>query len=104
MTQNESDIQQTVLSLLKKYDDKIYESITNQQFTEFLIKVSFNNNLSAVKSDFIEGYLKEVFKSYSVKDQLDSSAVSTSGEYLITLSHIAEEFKRYNKDFRCETC
>ena len=88
--------------VLQQRDDLVYKTEEDQQFVNFLINVDFNDGLSAVTPDLIEGYLKKAFDRDAVVERLDRSTVSTQCSFLIALAHLIEKFKKVESNMTCE--
>lgn len=73
----------------------------NQQFANFPVNVGFNNDLSAAKPDWIEGYLKNAFQDNSIVEQLGDAAVQSHGKFPLVLAHLVGEFERRGGDIDC---
>ena len=101
----ERDIQWAVTtSMLREYDDEDYGQNIDQPFTMFPSNLGFNNGLPAARPGFIQGYLREAFEPYPIRDRLGDSAAPTLSKHPLALPHLVGVFKRCSGDVEYGRC
>jgi hypothetical protein len=77
--------------ILKEDDNKGYQKAFNQAFTGFPKDVGFNNGLSTLRPDFVEGLQKQDYYPFPVDDHVNGAVLYKDDLFSLTLLHIAGE-------------
>ncbi|KAI5917139.1 hypothetical protein F4810DRAFT_716746 [Camillea tinctor] len=84
--------------LLKNCIECDYSGVFNQSFTGFPKDVGFNNGLSALRPDYVEGPLIENHHPFPVHEYVNGAALYKDNPCSVILPHIAGECKGRGKD------
>ncbi|KAJ4311708.1 hypothetical protein N0V84_010305 [Fusarium piperis] len=81
---NEATLVVETSKLLKEYDDEGYTRAFDR---------TFNNGLSALQPDFVEGPRMEAFNPFPVDEHVSGAVLYKDDPYSVTLPHMAGECK-----------
>ncbi|KAF2962856.1 hypothetical protein GQX73_g10717 [Xylaria multiplex] len=89
---------ETSRHMLKEYDDDAYHQSFSQSFTGFPDDVGFNDGLSALQPDFVEGLEMGEYDLFPVDEQVAGAVLYKDNPRSMTLPHLAGEWKGPGKN------